>query len=109
MKRLLLILISVVLILVSCQSTETQPDPIIEEHAAFFGRWEEVKMDSTEEKTTWSFDRYEVKWKGFSHFYDVSGDSLIISGMVYRILDQSEKEIKIVKLNGKPCTLIRKE
>ncbi|MCJ8291109.1 MAG: hypothetical protein HRT58_15945 [Crocinitomicaceae bacterium] len=109
MKRLLLTLISFVLIIVSCQSIETELDPITEEHAAFFGTWEEQKMDKEEQKTTWTFDRYEVKWNGFSHFYKVSGDSLIISGMVYRILDQSEKEIKIVKLNGKPGTLIRKE
>ena len=106
MNRQLLIIIGFVLTFLSCQTTETQIDPISEEHAAFFGTWEE---NDSIEKTTWVFDRYELKWKGFSHFYKVSGDSLIISGLVYRILDQSEKEIKLTKLNGKPCVLVRKE
>ncbi len=106
MKRQLLIVIGFILVLMSCQTTETEIDPISEEHAALFGTWQE--KDSIE-KTTWVFDRYEVKWKGFSHFYSVSNDSLIISGMVYQIVNQSEKEMEILKLNGKPCILIKKK
>ena len=106
MKRLLLILIGFVLILMSCQTTQTEIDPISEEHAALFGTWQE---NDSIGKTTWVFDRYEVKWKGFSHFYTVSNDSLIISGMVYLILDQSKKKMRLMALNGNPCTLIRKD
>jgi hypothetical protein len=106
MKRQLLILITFVLLLVSCEMVETEVDPISEEQAALFGTWQ---GNDSIEKTAWVFDRYEVKWKGFSHFYKVSGDSLIISGMVYRILNQSEKEMKLMTLNGRPFTLIRKE
>lgn len=106
MNRQLLIVIGFVLILVSCQTTEMEINPISEKHAALFGTWQE---NDSIEKTTWVFDRYEVKWKGFSHFYNVSGDSLIISGMVYRILSQSEKEIQLMKFNGKQCKLNRKE
>lgn len=106
MKRLSLVLLGLVFIYGSCQSTENERNPISEEHAALFGTWEE--KDSIK-NTTWVFDRYEVKWNGFSHYYKVSGDSLIISGIVYRITDLSEKNIKLMTLNGKPCLLNRKE
>lgn len=107
MKSSLLILIFFIVSLVSCQTAEKdEVDTISKKHAALFGTWHE--NDSIGE-TTWIFNRYEVKWKGFSHFYTVSNDSLIISGMVYQIMDQSENKMKLMKLNGKPCTLIKKK
>ena len=106
MKTQLLILIGFFLILTSCQTEEVKLDTISKEHAALFGTWQ--KNDSIG-KTKWVFDRYEVKWKGFPHFYTVSNDSLIISGMVYRIMNQTEKEMNLMKLNGEPCTLIKKK
>lgn len=106
MKHLSLVLLSFVVILGSCASEPTNVPQFTKEHAGLFGTWEE--KDSIK-NTTWVFDRYEVKWNGFSHFYKVSGDSLIISGIVYRIMDQSEKKIKLMTLNGKPCLLNRKE
>ena len=102
----MLLLIVFVLVVVSCQSTETEVNLITQQHAALFGTWQD---NDTIENTTWVFDQYEVKWKGFSHFYKVSGDSLIISGMIYRILEQKDNQMKLLTLNGKPCTLIRKE
>lgn len=106
MNKQLLFLFGFILILVACQSTETVENPISEEHAALFGTWEE--KDSTE-NIIWEFDKSELKWKGFTHFYEVSGDSLIVSGMVYQIIEQSEQKMELVTLNGKPCTLVRKE
>lgn len=103
-KQLLGILV-LVLIFASCQSTETKENPISEEHAALFGTWQE---NDSIQNITWEFNQYELKWKGFTHFYQVSGDSLIISGIVYRILEQSKNEMKLVTLNGKQCTLTRK-
>lgn len=105
MIKQLLFVIALVLLVVSCQSTETEENQISEEHAALFGTWEE---NNSVENMTWVFDRYEVKWKGFTHFYEVSGDSLIISGIVYRILEQSKKKMKLVTLDGKARTLTRK-
>lgn len=109
MTRHLPILVGFVLFLISCESTEkeeVQRNLVSEEHAALIGTWQESdSLDST----IWTFDQYEVKWKGFTHVYRVSGDSLIISGMVYQILDQTDEKMKIVKLNGKPCTLTRKD
>ena len=108
MIKQLLFLFGFLLIVMSCESGETEGEenPISEEHAALFGTWEE--KDSTE-KIIWEFERHELKWKGFTHFYEVSGDSLIISGLVYQITEQSEKKLKLLSLNGKPCTLNRKE
>ncbi|MDG1331315.1 MAG: hypothetical protein P8P74_03235 [Crocinitomicaceae bacterium] len=103
------ILVAFILIFSSCESTETETKKrnlVSKEHAALIGNWQEE--DSTE-TTLWSFDQYEVKWKGFTHAYRVSGDSLIISGMVYQIVEQSDKKMKILNLDGKPCILNRKE
>ena len=94
------------LFLISCEPTETEKETISEEHVALLGTWQET--DSTE-TVVWNFDRYEVKWKGYTHYYKVSGDSLIISGLVYPRLEQSDSTLKILKLNGKPCTLNRKD
>lgn len=106
MKHFQLALLSFVVILISCESPQKEEPQISEEHAALIGTWQE--KDSIK-NTEWIFDRFEVKWNGFSHFYKVSKDSLIISGIVYQILEQSEKKMKIVTLNGKPSVLIRKE
>lgn len=94
------------LFVISCESTEKVKETISEEHVALLGTWHEVDSTGT---VVWSFDRHEVKWEGFSHFYEVSGDSLIISGVVYQIVEQSDSIMKILKLNGKPCTLNRKD
>jgi len=107
MKTQLLMLIGIVLFLFSCETAEKEKvDLISKEHAALLGTWQE---NDSIENTTWVFDRYEVKWNGFSHFYTVSNDSLIISGMVYKIVNQSEKEMKLMKLNGKQCLLVKKK
>lgn len=90
----------------ACESAPKVVREISDEHAALFGTWEE--KDSVNH-TIWVFDRYEVKWNGFTHVYEVSGDSLIISGMVYRIIEQSDKGMKIKRLNGKECILNRKQ
>ena len=94
------------LFLISCESTETEKETISEEHVALLGTWQEVDSSDT---LVWNFERSEVKWKGFTHYYKVSGDSLIISGLVYQILEQSDSTLKIMKLNGKPCILNRKD
>mgnify|MGYP006232439215 CR=1 FL=1 len=108
MIKQLSFLVGFVLILTACQEAEERKNPnlISKTHATLLGTWQE--KDSTE-AIFWTFDRYEVNWKGFSHFYDFSGDSLVISGLVYRILEQSDKKMKIMKLDGKECTLIRKD
>ena len=106
MKKTLFIFFGIVLLAASCESSSPEVNPISEEHAALFGTWQEKEADTT---ITWLFERYEVKWKGFSHFYKVSGDNLIISGMVYRILNQSEKKMEIVDSNGNQCSLVRQE
>lgn len=106
MKRQLLVVVGFVLLLMSCESTETEKKTISKEHAALIGTWQE---NDSLDSIVWVFDQYEVKWKGFTHFYHVSGDSLIVSGLVYQIIEQSEEELKILKLNGKLCTLNRKD
>ena len=79
---------------------------VSKEHAALIGTWQQ---EDSLETIIWTFDQYEVKWKGFSHYYRVSSDSLIISGLVYQILEQSDKKMRMLKFNGKPCTLTRKD
>ena len=106
MKRHLLVVVGFVLFLISCESTETNKEIISKEHAALIGTWQE---NDSLDSTIWVFDQQEVKWRGFRHFYRVSNDSLIISGLVYQILEQSHKKMKILMLNGKPCTLTIKE
>lgn len=106
MKHFLRVLLSFVVILFSCESTSTDVPQFSEEHTALIGTWQE---NDSVKNTTWVFDRYEVKWNGFSHLYTVSGDSLIISGIVYQIVDQSEKKMKLMTLNEKLCVLTRKE
>lgn len=106
MTKQLSIIVAFVLILISCESTKTKKNTVSKEHADLIGTWQENDSLDT---TIWVFDQYEVKWKGFKHYYRVSGDSLIISGLVYQILEQSDKKMKIMKLNGKPCTLNRKD
>ena len=102
------VVMGLVLMLVSCgpeQSEEVKKNLVSKEHAALIGTWQE--KDSLE-ITVWIFDQYEVQWKGFTHTYRVSGDSLIISGLVYTILEQSDKKIKLMNLEGKPFVLNRK-
>ncbi len=94
------------LFLISCESTETKKETISEEHIALLGTWQEADSSDT---VVWKFDQTEVKWKGFTHHYKVTGDSLIISGLLYQILEQSDSTMKIRKLNGKPCILNRKD
>ena len=106
MTRQLPIIIGFVLFLISCEITETEKNTISKEHAALIGTWQE---EDTLGNIVWTFDQYEVKWKGFTHFYKLSSDSLIISGLVYQIVEKSDEEMKILKLNGKPCTLTRKD
>lgn len=104
--RQLPITLGFILFLISCESTETEKKTITKEHFALIGTWQE---EDTLENTVWTFDLHEVKWKGFTHFYHVSNDSLIISGLVYHILEQSDSTIQLLKLNGKQCTLVRKD
>ncbi|MFK7785729.1 MAG: hypothetical protein AB8B56_11470 [Crocinitomicaceae bacterium] len=92
--------------LISCESVEKEKETISEEHASLLGTWQEVDSSDT---VVWCFDQNEVKWKGFTHYYKVTGDSLIISGLSYQILEQSDSTMKIRKLNGKPCMLNRKD
>jgi len=95
-------------LITSCESKgkeEEKRNLVTKEHAALIGTWQE--QDSLG-GTTWIFDQYEVKWKGFRHYYRVSDDSLIISGVVYSILEQSDNQMKLKKVDGKPSTLIRK-
>ena len=106
MVRLAAIFSGLSLFLISCNTTETEKETISEEHASLIGTWQEGDSLDT---TIWTFDQYEVKWKGFKHFYEVSGDSLIISGLVYQIVEHSDEQIQLLKFNGKPCTLNRKE
>lgn len=106
MKRHLLVLVGFFLFLISCESTETEKETISKEHAALIGTWyEKDSLDSI----TWTFKQQEVKWKGFTHFYELSGDSLIISGLVYQIMQQSDERLELLKLNGKLCILNRKD
>jgi hypothetical protein len=98
-----------IFMLISCgsdQSEEKKRNLVSKEHAALIGTWQEEDSLKT---TVWIFDQHEVKWKGFTHTYRVSGDSLIISGLVYPILEQSDKKIKLMNLEGKPVVLNRKD
>ena len=106
MTRQLPIIVGFVLFLMSCETAEKKKNTVTKEHAALIGTWQE---EDTLENVIWSFDQYEVKRKGFTHFYHISSDSLIISGLVYRILEKSDRKMKILELNGKECTLIRKD
>ncbi len=90
----------------SCEPANTERGRISEDHASLFGTWRQVDSSDT---VVWNFDQNEVKWKGFTHHYKLIGDSLIISGLLYYILEQSDSTIKIRKLNGKPCILNRKD
>jgi hypothetical protein len=106
MKTFLTVLFVLSFVLISCESGDSEVDPISKEHAALFGTWNESKGD---ENTIWVFERYEVKWKGFKHFYTVSGDSVLISGMAYQIVEQSEKEMTLMNPVGKKCRLVRQK
>ena len=101
-----LILSSLLLFLIACETPETQEETISEEHAALLGTWQETDSSDT---VIWTFDQYEVKWKGFRHYYEVSNDSLIISGLVNQIMEQSDEKIQFLTFDGKLCTLNRKD
>lgn len=104
MKRLLPILFLFLLAVVSCESTSSEPNPISKEHAALLGTWIE---GNGAEKVIWTFKHYEVKWKGYTHVYTVSGDSVLISGMVYRLQKQSEMEMEWITPDGKTSRFTR--
>jgi len=104
--RLLVFFCGLLLFLMSCDSAETEKDAISDEHAYLLGTWQEVDSSDT---IVWNFDQNEVKWKGFTHHYEVAGDSLIISGLLYEILEQSDSMMRIQKLNDKACILNRKD
>ena len=109
MKKRCIGLIGMILVLGSCQDIdqpkEDQPRTISKEHAALLGEWQEDDSLSTQ----WKFELDEVKWKGFTHFYRLEGDTLKISGLNFFIKNRTDKELRLVNLNGKLCTLIRKE
>jgi hypothetical protein len=101
-----LIFSSLLLFLIACETAETQEESIPENHAALLGTWQEADSSDT---VIWTFDQYEVKWKGFRHYYEVSNDSLIISGLVHKIVEQKEEKIQFLTFDGKLCTLNRKD
>ena len=109
MKKHCIGFIGMILILASCQDIaqqeEDRPRTISEEHAALLGDWEEEDSLSTQ----WKFELDEVKWNGFTHFYQLEGDTLKISGLNFLIKNRTDKELRLVNLNGKLCTLVRKE
>lgn len=109
MKKYCTFFCGIGLMLISCtageHSEEENVRTITKEHAALLGEWEE--RDST--ITMWKFDLDEVKWKGFSHMYRLSGDTLTISGITYRVTKHTEEELVLVNLSGKQSTLTRKK
>lgn len=109
MKKHCIGFIGMIWILVSCQDItqpeEDRPRTISKEHAALLGDWEQDDSLSTQ----WKFELDEVKWKGFTHFYRLEADTLKISGLNFLIKNRTDKELQLVNLNGKLCTLVRKE
>lgn len=109
MKKCYIVLFGLGLMLGSCKDTnqpeEEKERTITEQHAALLGDWQQDDSLSTR----WKFELDEVKWKGFTHWYRVSGDTLIISGINYLIGNHSEKELQLTNCNGKQHTLIRKD
>ena len=106
MLRSVLIFNCLLILLIACETAQTQKELISQEHADLLGTWEQADSSDT---VIWKFDQYEVKWKGFKHYYEVSNDSLIISGIVHQIVDKSDKQIQIMTFDGNRCSLNRKD
>lgn len=104
MNRSLLLLLGGVFVLFSCASEAVNKNEISEAHKQLLGSWTER---SGADSTHWSFKLREVEWSGFTHYYTISGDSLVISGLIYRILQQSENKTQILKPNGVAVVLTR--
>ena len=109
MKKLCAFFCGIGLVLNACtageQNEEKDGRMISKKHATLLGEWQE--KDST--ATLWKFELDEVKWKGFTHMYQLLGDTLTISGMEYHVAKQTEKELVLVNPSGIRNELTRKE
>lgn len=101
MKIAFSIAILVVYLLFSCSPN---PEEIGEKSVqSLDGEW----YDSEDSTNTWAFTTKEVKWRGYHHFYQLKSDSLLISGLLYRIKSKTEDTIQLLNSNAHQLTLVR--
>lgn len=101
MKRYLLYLFMATGVFNSCESSSVQEEVVSEEQAVLCGNW--ISLDGEK----WRFTLREVKYQEYTHFYKFGKDSLIISGIAYRIERKGEDEISMVRSSGDTVVLKR--
>jgi hypothetical protein len=74
---------------INVQEEKSEEKEIIEKVK---GDW--VESDSiTQQETSWTFTDKEITWGKYTHGYTVNGDTIIISGVPYRLVEKTKEKI----------------
>lgn len=101
MRIVLLTTTLMVFLLYSCTSESKQTKE--KELQLLEGEW----LDTKDSTNRWVFNYDEVKWRNYHHFYQLKSDSLVISGLHYRINSKSDDTIQLIDPNASKITLVR--
>jgi hypothetical protein len=74
-------------VLVACDSNGSDEKSYSKEHRMLIGSWSEV-VDK-DNMDAWVFGAEDVQWKSYTHPYELLGDKLSISGLNYKLVEQS--------------------
>jgi len=99
-------LVSLVLVMASCGEEETDAPKYSEEQTLLVGDWEEqVKKDSL---VNWKFTHEKVSCGNYTHYYIFEESKIVISGMDYKVVHQSEDTLDILSPEQVQIQLVRK-
>ena len=92
--------------MVACAEEVKEEPKYSEEQLMLIGDWEElIGVDSV---VNWIFSLEDLSWGNYTHHYEYEKKKVIVSGMDYTLIRQSEDTLDLLTPNQTSVRLIRK-